>query len=822
VVVKKIHCFDNYVIRLNKSSVIDDYQNLDLDGLIEKVSVSRNPTTGINRVEATNEKDAYYILGYLHAKDRLFQMDINRRIIQGKLSEVLGEDFLQSDLLFRSLGFKEIINLNSKKIDYKTKIILQSYSDGINEFIKLNNKKLHIGFTIYDYKPELWKVEDCISLQRLFALNFSVGFKLDIIMGQIAEKISISQALELIPEAINNPPYIYQEVNTDTLKKKNRRKYSVDFIHNNKSLTNDFESYKNGIDFVANNFGLFKNLYGCNSFAVKKDDKINDAVILANDFHSSITLPSMWYQVQVSYSNEDIAGLTLPGIPFVIIGRNNQIAWGLSNAMIDDCDYFMEKLTPDKKYFFRQNEQKKIRFVKDTIKIKDKEQHIYYLSKLNNTFLLNKSSAISNLQDKNSSVNQQDVQHNELNFTWKWTGQEVSDELNSYYKISKAKNFDEFKKAFAHYGTPFSNYIYADKHGNFAQISVGRVPKRNSNNTLLIPNPAWMDEYQWYDYGVNGIYRMNYNPSNQYVVSSNNCLSKSFKNYYFDLPYRAARLESMINEFLSIENYVFEKFDAQRMQMDVLSNYSLELINEIKPIFEKNWDRLSFKEQKLLGKLFYWDNLFSPNKIQPSFFNLFMKRMIINTFQDEIGEKNLNNLMNYYQFLYGKLLQIIRMKQSPWFDNVNTNDVETRAYIIISSFREALTDIENLYQSDNPDKWLFSEFHQVTPENFLSQSKLLKPVTQVSSLIIGGDFTTIMRTEWNLNEPFKVSLAPSARLIMDLSDNSIQYSFPGGSSSEPMSQFYSNQLHLWENGGYISYNLKKSPSNENEIFLNCY
>ena len=162
------------------------------------------------------------------------------------------------------------------------------------------------------------------------------------------------------------------------------------------------------------------------------------------------------------------------------------------------------------------------------------------------------------------------------------------------------------------------------------------------------------------------------------------------------------------------------------------------------------------------------------------------------------------------------------MNQSAWFDNANTNNVETRAYIVITSFLETLVEIENLYQTDNHTNWQYSKFHTLMPISFLSSSKLLKPLTEVSPAIIGGDYTTILRTEWNWNNPFEVTLAPSMRMISDMSSNSILFSIPGGTSSEPLSKYYSNQLHLWENGGYIKHDLNPKTLEDYEVILECY
>ncbi len=775
-------------------SVNSDFQEIEIIEDYKNTSIYQNNLSGIKTIISDNEKSAYFALGYIHANDRLFQMDLKRRLVQGKLSEVFANsEFLKTDILFRNIALSEIAANTIKKLDNKTLEILKSYSDGVNEYIKRNKNNLSLGFVINDYFPENWTITNCIEIFNLWSLENSIGFKLDMLFANIATKIGLNNALNLLIDSSQFSQTIEEDKVNETNSDKN-------YFQNIK----DTSFYST----VFNNLSLLKNGNNCNLWIIKK----SKTPLLAIDFHGEPILPSDWYQVHLKFNKLSLIGLTLPGYPFIISGRNNFVTWGINNSNIDNFDYFVEKKFASN-LIIEANDTTKIKYIKDTIFIRNNDPIVKYKEKINDRYILQINPLDISYNNQKLSFKDKNYE-NLLNVTINWTGYKAFYESNSLLKISKAKTIYDIKNALNLWSCPNLNLICGDNSGNIALFNIGKIPVRNANNKMIIPAKRWDESYAWYNYGKEGINFSIVNPPENILISSNNQIKSDINSYYYDLPLRYNRIKSLLNDYLALKDYSYNNFDAQKMLFDNYSNYAELFLKQYKFIFQKFYNKLTKHEKKFINYLYSWNYINVYNRFEPALFDLLVKRLLINTFQDELNKKNFEILLNYPQIFYSKLINLSHQPYSYWWDDKSTNNFENRAYIVIKSLKEAISEGEKIYGTQNFKKWQYGKLHQMKLAHLYNKFSNydLKDI----NLSISGDFSSLNKTHYNFLSK-TMTIIPTMRMIIDISKEFINLSIPGGISEEPMSQYFKNQLNLWENGGYIKLYLDPNFKNTTKI-----
>ncbi|MFQ5630357.1 MAG: penicillin acylase family protein, partial [bacterium] len=306
----------------------------------------------VPHIYAQNENDMFRVAGYLAAQERLWQMDILRRAAQGRLSEIFGEQALESDLFARTWGFFRTAEKLTDSLPQKTLDALKLYISGINSFIDSHQDKLPIEFSILAYKPEKWKITDSIAFSRFMAFQLSFTWHLEPVLYLIAEKVGREKALQLFPEFPKNAPVIVSErshTNTEIL---------AEFLDRSRSAKKIFGS--NGTVAVSN------------SWVISSQKSATGKPILANDPHLNLNFPSIWYEMHLVGGNFDVMGVTFPGVPGVVIGHNRAAAWGLTNGMIDDADFYFEQINPaDPEQYWDGKSWQLFKIFREEIKVKD-------------------------------------------------------------------------------------------------------------------------------------------------------------------------------------------------------------------------------------------------------------------------------------------------------------------------------------------------------------------------------------------------------------------------------------------------------------------
>lgn len=773
-----------------------------------QIKVYRNQY-GIPMIDAQNEDDMFFASGYVQAEDRMWQMDILRRTAMGRLSEIFGEKTIEYDKFIKTVGLAEISKRIYNSLSPESKKILTNYSNGINEYLRVNKNRLSFEFGALDYFPDKWEPYHSILILRLVSFELSQGFRTEPIFAEIAGKIGYEKAKQLIPNykdqktvfEKNNQPL--STLNTDKIERR-------EFSRQNSDL---FQKFSQDYFSALGILGVKGSSTGSNVWIYSGDNDSLKKPILACDPHFSLGIPPKWYQMQMSAPGIELAGATLPGIPLIIIGRNKNMAWGFANSMIDDCDLFAEETDSTDNFIKNQSTGKfeKIKYRVDTVKIKNKPGLAFYIKSANRSNIISDISLLEqNIADHSIPSTRQDNTHTGLSLTFNWIGSQNSDEIKFLYHLAKSSSVNEIKYNSNNWKSPALVMLAVDKSGTMIKTVLGNAPLRKNANTSFFPSKASPTDSDWD--GVTNLSEVYVEISNsqKFFAAANNKLAEADNLHGFWEP--DARFERTTSLLQLVNSYSVR--DAQLMQNDIISEYSKKMLSAVIPIIEKYTKLLTDSTEKIcFDKLKSWDYLMSAQSMEASVYNAFIERLVYNTFHDELGD----NLYN--RFTFTESLPLIKIMEEiysnsgfDFWDNVNTNEKENKDFIIFQSFKDAVSLLKKKFPGEKPRYWNYGKIHQLNLKHVLSGNKLFKPGVTIEDIPLAGNSTTINNNEWKFSNPFEVQVGASLRFIAQLGDSVIYSSLPGGASGDVMNPNFSDQLQIWANGGY----LKIPISNANE------
>ena len=778
--------------------------------IMDSVHIYRNKFS-IPHIVSHNEQDAFIAMGYVHAQDRLWQMDIARRAGRGRLAEIFGEQALQSDRFMRVMNLVDIAGNLLKNSSKTTKQILESYSKGVNLFLEMNPDKVPFEFGALSYTPESWTPEDCLIIMRLMAIEMNMSMWTDLAFGEIADKFGIQSALAMIPK--NTPGTVYQYGGT-----------SQEFTSEESTIA---QGNLEGLSTIHTSMILSAREYlgfsgdgiGSNAWVMRTSPKEKKtSVILANDPHLKLSLPARWYQAHITSPGFNAIGATIPGLPLIVSGRNDLSSWGISNMMNDDFDYFIEKV--DKKnsnyYFNESGERVKFKYKRDTIIIKNGEPLIYDIRYTGRSSVISDAPPTGLLKD----INNKNSVFDRYCLTYSWTGMQMSDEILGMYKVMKSSSWSDCKKGFDVWCAPALNFVYGNANGTIASASIGMIAKRGEKNNPNLPSPGWKKGYSW-----NGVYTSSILPSqsflgNEYskrfIITANNPLISNPNVYHsvlWEPSSRADRLQQTLKEFDE-----YDVRDAQYLQMDVYSAYARQVMDSILPVLIKKKKYMPVDAKKAIEKMKNWKCYITNQDIEPTIFSLFLDEYYRSVFEDQLTAPILrlyNIVSNVPTRIILHTLYDSEEKWDSWFDDVRTKQIkEDRSEIVFRSFLRAIKKGDRYFGNADIRTWKYGKLHSILLEHLFSSSTLLSPIVTHGPFPHGGNNTTLNNGSWSFNDPFKQTLGASVRVISDMRDSMLYCVLPGGVSGEPLSSHYSDQVQLWLNGGYIALSATRNISTD--------
>ncbi|SEB66104.1 penicillin amidase [Tenacibaculum sp. MAR_2009_124] len=752
---------------------------LDLNGISDPVTVYFDEV-GVPHINAYNNIDAYTALGYVHAQDRLWQMELIRRIAAGRLAEIFGKDLLRVDKFFSGLGIEEagaksIARANTEKESYK---MAMAYLNGINQFIE--NGATPIEFYMVGIDKEKYTLKDIYNVFGYMAFSFAVAHKTDPMLTEVKEKLGENYLNELVGSEYSNLTLIKNQKNPE--------------------LKADFAK---AINHIMDKLPVSP-FIGSNSWVIGGEKTESGKVLFANDPHIAYSQPSVWYQSHIKTPNYEMYGFNLALTPFPLLGHNREYAYGLTMFENDDVDFYYEENSEEDDMYYKTKEGlKKYELIDKTIRVKDEPDTTYQVKVSKHGPIMN--GLIEHLKDPRPIAMQ-----------WIYTKVE-SDLLETCYHLSHASSLSDFKKGAAMLHAPGLNIMYGDAKNNIAWFASGKLYKyRDSLYTkVFLDGTSGEDEILKYlDFEENP---QAVNPDWNYVYSANNqpdsIAEMLYPGYYLPED-RARRIENL----LDIKND-FKKEDVAKMIYDVTSVTAPEIINSWLKYIEKK--DLTPSEIKAMDLLKNWNGYYGKDEVGPVIYNRVWYEFVKNTFKDEMGEA-FDQFMNT-PFEEKVVAAQVKREESVWWDDIKTtNKKETKKDIILKSYKNAMTFIENQLGA-NVDDWKWRRVLSVEHEHAIGKAGgVLRKMFNVGPFeTVGGD-QVINNNIYKIDSTgyYKVHAGPSTRRVIDFSDieNSITV-IPTGQSGNVLSPHYKDQAEKYLNGEFVKMKLNQEEILKSENVL---
>ncbi len=769
-------------------STMPEYSgDIKISGLNSKVQVIFDDY-GVPHIYAGNSHDAYMALGYVQAQERLFQMEMIRRVTSGRLSELLGKKFINTDKTMLILGIREMAKRSADKFFKDTKEPYKqetlAYLEGINSFIKEGT--LPIEFKLLGFKPEPFKPVDVYS---------AIGYM----------SLSFTSALSQEPEATN----ILETLGRDYL-----IDFGIDSVSNSLNYhkildtTDQLSAISKGIQKVFSTLPV-PVWYGSNNWVLSGDRTKSGKVILANDTHIKYSQPAVWYEAYIEYPGFSMAGYYLAGVPYAIIGHNNLLAWGVTIFPFDNMDLYREKQNPDNPNQVWENDHW-VDYDTTTVAIPVKGSDV-----INFTIRDTRHGPVLNgVYNKIASKNDPPIT------LWWALNKMESTVLEALYRINNAHNMGEFEAAMKYVDLIGMNMIYGDKDNNIALWSVGKIPIRpeHVNSKLILDGASGNDEILgYYPFEKNPKI---INPKDGFITTSNDepvRVDDILYPGYYSPGLRAARIKRLINSHdkWSIKELTAVQLDntSERDTMLValiLSEVNIQKIANISPTYDA-----------AIKQLKNWKGNSNVNSIGATIYNNLVYYIIDNTMSDELSEQEFNSLSKSF-LVRSRLKNLLTNINSPWFDNITTKDVkETRTDIFAISLKQTIASLIKQF-GDDVTTWQWGRVHTLTHIHPIGHKKPFDKIFNVGPTAKAGSNDVIDKEGFKYNKTgiFNVVDGPAMRLLVDFGDPQHAWSIiPTGQSGNVMSHYYSDQANMFNNGKYRIINTDKNELDLDKLLI---
>jgi penicillin amidase len=744
-----------------------------LQGLKGHVEIQVD-TDQVKHIFADNDQDLYFAQGWVLASDRLWQMEFITRVASGRLSEVVGRKGLEVDKFFIKMGLPQAAKESADLLlqDGVTGPALRAYAEGVNAYIRsLKDADLPFEYKLLSFKPELWAPEKAALLLKFMAFNLA-GFSLDIPLSRSRAKLNPSDFDDLFPLDLEVTDPIVPRGKTFSGSIEVPRKPTKDFAPSPPLVDNSVKPHPGN---------------GSNNWAVMGKKSTTGLPILSNDVHLSLTLPSLWYEVQLVSPTQNVYGVTLPGAPGVVLGFNSSLAWAVTNGGTDILDWYQLRYHDDKKSeYLVDGKWRPVVSQEVKILVRDEEPVKLTLRQTHYGPIVydGGEDAFNPLVPKDLAM--------------RWEALQPSNELRTFLLLNRAKTTSECKSAILGYKSPDQNFLCADNKGDVGIWHMGEYPIRWAGQGRMISDGS-SSEWNWKGWVPREEVPFVRNPDRGFLSSANQLPADSSYPYYlgwpFEKPYRAMR----INELLRAKPK-FSAQDLMSMQMDTLSIPARETAPALVKALKAS--TLSEDDKYALDLIQKWDFRFDEKSRAATVFNAWFNHL-----RDHMWKPYFPNTNEYMYPPLQKTIRIITTDpQSKWFDNPDTTEHESLKDVALASFKEALIEIRTTAGND-PASWAWGNYRQTS---FAHLGKINGLGS--SSMPLGGVAESIFA---NTGEH-----GPVWKLVVALGKTPHAWGvYPGGQSGDPLSPFYDNFLEPWQKGAMKELIFLPSKKAENPRLL---
>ncbi|MBX7235467.1 MAG: penicillin acylase family protein [Caldilineales bacterium] len=740
---------------------------LQLPGLQDTVTVIRDKR-GVPHIYASNSHDLFMAQGFVHAQDRFWQMEFWRRIGQGRLSELFGESSLSQDRFLRTMGVQRSAELSWQQLDAETRAALEAYAEGVNVYIEQNKGRLPLefrllGLTGVQFTPEPWTPINTLTWATMMAYNLGGNYDNELDRAQMMARYGEDWMRELTayPYPADRPLILPEGVAWE----------KVD--------TNLLAGLPPSL-LLGQGEGI-----GSNNWVVGGSRTETGMPLLANDPHLSIQMPSIWYenglhcQPKSAACAFDVVGFSFPTSPGVVIGHNDRIAWGATNAYPDVQDLYIEKVNPANPDQYEVNGQwVEMEVSQEEIKVAGRDQpEILTVRRTRHGPIMN------------------DVAYGTQSrwaYGWqplalRWTALEGSRIPSAVLGINLAQNWEQFRAALAQWDAPSQNFVYADVDGNIGYQMPGQIPFRPHDG--LVPVPGWTDDYEWQGFVPFDQLPSSYNPDQGYIVTANNLVAP-YEQYPWltrhegSQGFRAQRIVDMIEakDKIGVADFMaIHGDDANVFAGDVIPRLA-----------EVKLDRSEVAAAR--DRLLSWDLQETMDSPEAAFFEAFWYYLPTEMFADELSEMAPRDRE--------LVRQIMQDPDSHWWDDLRTPDRETQDQILARTLDKAY-DLVVERLGSNPSQWRWGALHTAT---FRNQTLGESGIGLIEGIFNRGPFETagggeiVNATGWSTADEdlFQLTSLPSLRVIIDLADFSRSVATnTTGQSGHPYHKHYDDQIDQW-------------------------
>ena len=748
------------LLQFIKTAAVPDYnKDFVLYGLKSDVEIIRDEHA-IPHIYAGNEADMYRAVGFAMAQDRLWQMDLLRRVTQWRLSEILGKDQVETDLMMRALRIQEKSRKILENSDPEVVAALEAFSDGVNQYIA--KFPLAPEFKVLGYQPEWWEPVHSINLIGYMSWDLSMGWGTEYFLHQLRTEVSDEKIAELIPDLKNHKTAIYPEFGNIEIEA------SETLLSASENLT----------ELGAEIFN------GSNNWAVAGKKSETGMPLLANDMHLGLFAPGIWYQMhQVVEGKMNVTGLVVPGQPFVICGHNDSIAWGMTNVMVDDLDFYAEKLNEDSTKYWFDGAWRDLVIKKEIIKTKEGEEFEEVLKFTHRGPMVNRFK-----------------KEKETPLSIRWLGNEMSNEIRTVFKLNRANNWSDFRDAVSTFKSVSQNVVYADVKGNIGlQCSAG-VPLRAGSGIQIYPGDS--SKYDWQGLVPFEELPYEFNPERGYVSSANNKTAPGDYPYYishwYATPSRIDRIREMLEakEKLGID-------DFKAMQSDWKSKTAEQMTQIFVQSLQKQTG-FNETEQAAFNKLKSWDYNLTRESQAASIFEILYRKSMENMVKDELSPELFEGMLGQKMLLENLMINLLAEGNSQWTDNVMTEQTESFDDIVALSFNETVEELTAIL-GNNVDDWSWGKIHSFTLAHPLGVVDILNKALNLNRgpFEVPGSFHTVCPYSYSYKNLYETVHGASHRHIFSTANwDDSETIIPTGTSGIPASDFYLDQTELYLNNNY--------------------
>jgi penicillin G amidase len=776
-------------------------------GLTAPIDIVRD-ADAIPHVFATNKADALFGLGYVHAQDRLWQMELQRRIGFGRLSEVLGAAAVPQDRFLRTVGFGRAARSAWASTPDWAKQQIDAYVAGINAFLTTHHAgALPPEFTLLRFEPEPWTGADVIVWVKMMAWDLSANYSFELLRHDLAAKVGAGRMAQLMPPyAPNGLSIVADPAEGESSRSggsdgsdRSDRLGRLGFVRAQPTYATDatyLAALMRGLstgDPAINRVllgGTTEGL-GSNNWVVDGTMTASGKPLLANDPHLSARLPSTWYLAHVSGGDFEMIGATLPGAPAVALGRNRFIAWGATNVGADVEDLYREHLDESGTHAEFAGAQEPITVVPETIVVKGAPPIALKVR------ITRHGPLVSDAINANNAESKTGPKAPPLEpLALRWTALDADDAtVPAFLKLNEARNWTEFTASLRDFVSPSQNFVYGDVDGHIGYYAPGRVPVRASGDGSM-PMDGWSAAAEWTGWVPFDELPHTFDPPDHFIVTANHRPAGPGYRHLLGLewpePYRAQRITDLIHE-AGAANRKLTPDAFARIQADTVSLHAKALL----PLLVAHAHAETASDQQAMAALKAWNMDATADSAAAAIFGAWFHHLTPALVRDDLGPLLSGRYEERFSFVTRFIARTLATNDAAWCDDTTTPAPESCDDAVTGALRKAVADLTARMGSD-ASRWRWDAVHRaVFPHQGLDAVAALRPILS-RSVPNGGDWSTVNVAPAAADEPYEQHTLPGYREIIDLSPaNDSRFLDAVGQSGHFLSKQYDDFLQDW-------------------------